>query len=83
MYDAILGGKENINCFNKTITFTIPPGTTNGKVLRVKGKGFPIYKKENKFTDLLISVIVDIPTDLDDEDKLLITKIKNKHNGRG
>ncbi len=83
MYDAILGGKENINCFNKTITFTIPPGTANGKILRVKGKGFPVYKKENKFTDLLISIMVDIPTDLDDEDKLLITKIKNKHNGRG
>ncbi len=82
MYDAILGGKENINCFNKTITFTIPPGTTNGKILRVKGKGFPVYKKENKFTDLLISIMVDIPTDLDDEDKLLITEIKNKHNGR-
>jgi|TARA_R110000851_G_scaffold307906_1_gene466617 curved DNA-binding protein len=79
LFDAILGGKENIDCFNKTITFTIPPGTTNGKILRVKGRGFPIYKQD-RFSDLLISIIVDIPTNLDDEDKILIEKIKNKHN---
>jgi len=82
LYDALLGGKEMIDCFDKTITFTIPPGTANGKVLRVKGKGFPIYKQENKFSDLLISIIVDIPTNLDEEDKKLIQKIKNKHNGK-
>jgi len=81
LYDAILGGKETIECFDKTITFGIPPGTANGKVLRVKGKGYPIYKQEGKFSDLLISIIVNIPTNLDEEDKILITKIKNKHNG--
>jgi len=81
LYDAILGGKGTLSCFNKTITFTIPPGTAHGKVLRVKGKGFPIYKQEGKFTDLLISIMVDIPTDLDLEDKAMIQKIKNKHNG--
>jgi len=81
LYDAILGGKSTLSCFNKTITFTIPPGTAHGKVLRVKGKGFPIYKQEGKFTDLLISIMVDIPTDLDLEDKAMIQKIKNKHNG--
>jgi len=82
LFDAILGGKETIDCFNKTITFTIPPGTANGKVLRVKGKGFPIYKQKG-FSDLLISVIVDIPANLDDEDKAMIQKIKNKYNGKG
>ena len=83
LYDAILGGKDTIKCFDKTITFSIPPGTSNGKVLRVKEKGFPIYKQKGKFSDLLISVIVDIPTDLDEEDKALINNIKNKHHGKG
>jgi curved DNA-binding protein len=81
MYDAILGGKGTINCFDKTITFSIPPSTANGKVLRVKGKGFPVYKQDGQFSDLLISIIVDIPTDLDIEDKVMIQKIKNKHDG--
>ena len=82
MYDALLGGKGTIDCYNKTITFTIPAGTANGKVLRIKGKGFPIYKQEGKFSDLLISIIVDIPTNLDEEDKKAIQKIKDKHNGK-
>ena len=83
LYDAILGGKDTVKCFDKTITFSIPPGTSNGKVLRVKEKGFPIYKQKGKFSDLLISVIVDIPSDLDEEDKALIKNIKNKHHGKG
>ena len=83
MYDAILGGQDSIDCFDKTITFNIPAGTANGKVLRVKGKGFPIYKQKDKYTDLLISIIVDIPTDLDNDDKALIQKIKNKYHGQG
>jgi len=81
LFDAILGGKETIDCFDKTITFTIPPGTANGKVLRVKGKGFPVYKQAT-FSDLLISIIVDIPTNLDEEDKKAIQKIKDKNNGK-
>ena len=82
LYDALLGGKDKIDCFDKTITFTIPPGTPNGKTLRIKGKGFPIYKQEGKYSDLLVNVIVDIPLDLDEEDKSMIEKIKNKHNGK-
>ena len=81
MFSAILGGKETVDCFDKTITFSVPPGTANGKVLRVKGKGFPIYKQAG-FSDLLISVIVDVPTDLDLEDKAMIQKIKNKKDGK-
>ena len=42
--------------------------------MRVKGKGFPVYKQEGKYSDLLISVIVDIPTNLDKEDEILIKK---------
>ena len=82
LYDALLGGKETIRCFDKNITFTIPKGTPNGKVLRVKGKGFPVYKQEGKFSDLLISIIVDIPSNLDEDDLKKIQEIKDKHNGK-
>nr|QPI16261.1 MAG: hypothetical protein NIOZUU157_00144 [Virus NIOZ-UU157] len=83
LFDALLGGKDSLDVYDKKISFSIPSGTSNGKVLRVKGKGFPIYKQENKYSDLLISIIVDIPTNLDQEDKKLIEKIKNKYNGKG
>ena len=83
LFDALLGGKDSLDVYDKKISFSIPSGTSNGKVLRVKGKGFPIYKQENKYSDLLISIIVDITTNLDQEDKKLIEKIKNKYNGKG
>ena len=82
LFDSLLGGKDTIRCFDKNITFTIPKGTPNGKVLRVKGKGFPVYKQEGKFSDLLISIMVDIPNNLDDEDLKKIQEIKDKHNGK-
>ena len=82
LFDSLLGGKDTIRCFDKNITFTIPKGTPNGKVLRVKGKGFPIYKQEGKFSDLLISIMVNIPQNFDDEDLKKIQEIKDKHNGR-
>jgi len=82
LFDALLGGKDTIKCFDRNITFTIPPGTPNGKILRIKSKGFPVYKHHNKFSDLLISIIVDIPKFLDSEDHKLIQQIKDKYNER-
>jgi curved DNA-binding protein len=81
LFDSLLGGKDIIRCFDKNITFTIPKGTPNGKVLRIKAKGFPVYKQEGRFSDLLISIIVDIPQNLDENDLKLIQQIKDKHNG--
>ena len=80
LFDALLGGKDTIRCFDKNITFSIPKGTPNGKVLRIKGKGFPVYKQEGKFSDLLISIIVDIPQDLSEEDLKLVKQIKDRQN---
>mgnify|MGYP001162214073 CR=1 FL=1 len=80
LFDALLGGKDTITCFDKNITFSIPKGTPNGKVLRIKGKGFPVYKQEGRFSDLLISIIVDIPHDLSEEDLKLIKQIKDRYN---
>lgn len=82
LFDALLGGKESIRCFDKNITFTIPKGTPNGKVLRIKGKGFPVYKQEGKFSDLLVNIIIDIPQNLDEEDLKKIQEIKEKYNGK-
>ena len=81
LFDSLLGGKDIIRCFDKNITFTIPKGTPNGKVLRIKSKGFPVYKQEGRFSDLLISIIVDIPQNFDEDDLKLIKQIKDKHNG--
>jgi DnaJ-class molecular chaperone len=40
---------------------TIPKGTTSGKVLRLKGRGFT--GKDGKRGDQLVTIEVDIPAD--------------------
>tara|TARA_R110001592_G_scaffold219229_1_gene473392 strand:+ start:1922 stop:2749 length:828 start_codon:yes stop_codon:yes gene_type:complete len=77
---AIVGGKSKITIFDKEITYTIPQGTPNGKTLRIKGKGFPVFEKETIFTDILINVFLELPDYLSDDDINLLKKIKNKKN---
>ena len=81
LFDALVGGKGTVVCFDKTINFTIPQGTPNGKILRLKGKGFPVYKQEGKFSDLLINIVVDIPQDLSKEEIDILQQMKDKRNG--
>jgi len=78
--DAILGVKANVKIFDIDISYTIPPGTQNGRVLRIKGKGFPIYKKLNEYSDLLINILLTTPQDLDSENLEMLIKIRNNRN---
>lgn len=82
VFDAMLGCKTSIEIFNKKINFNISPGTQNGAILRIQGKGFPIYEKENKCGDLYINVLLKIPDDLTTNELVSIKKIKNTINER-
>jgi len=77
MFTAILGDKIKINTFTGDLLITVAPGTQNGKTLRLKGKGLPIYGKAGEFGDMLVKTEVDIPTDLNNEQKELLKKIKD------
>ncbi len=43
--------------------------------MKLKGKGFPIYKKEGEFGDLIISYRIKIPDDLNEKEKELFTEL--------
>jgi curved DNA-binding protein len=77
MFDAILGGKSVVEVFDKKISFNIPKGTQNGTVLRIAGKGYPVYDNPNKHGDIYINVLIDLPTDLTENEILMISQIKN------
>ena len=55
----------------------IKPGTQPGSKLRLKGKGFPVYKKDNAFGDLYITLKVVLPDNLSDSEKDLFTQLSN------
>jgi curved DNA-binding protein len=54
--------------------------TQNGSKVKLKGKGFPIYKRENEFGDLLVTFNVKFPTNLSSEEKELFTKLSKLRN---
>ncbi|MBI0476199.1 J domain-containing protein [Sphingomonas sp. MA1305] len=59
--EAVLGGQVRAPTVDKAVMLTIPKGTTSGKTLRLKGKGF--HRKDGTRGDQLITLIVDLPAD--------------------
>jgi curved DNA-binding protein len=57
------------------IKLKIKPETQNGTKTRVKGKGFPVYKKEGQFGDLFIIFQIQLPTHLTDKQKELFAEL--------
>ncbi len=75
LYNAVLGGEETVDTFGGKVKLKVKAGTQNGTKVRLKGKGFPVYKKESQFGDLIITFSVNIPTDLTEEQKELFQKL--------
>lgn len=75
LYTAILGGELTIDSLGGKIKLKIAPETQNGSKVRVKGKGFPVYKKEGQWGDLYITYTIQIPTRLTEEQKSLFKKL--------
>lgn len=59
--EAVLGAKVKVPTPEGAVMLTIPKGTTSGKVLRLKGRGFAA--KDGKRGDQLVSVEIDVPAD--------------------
>lgn len=75
MYTAVLGGEAMIDTLDGKVKMSIKPGTQPNAKLRLKGKGFPLYKKENRFGDLYVTLKVQLPDHLSDKEKALFTEL--------
>ena len=75
LYTAVLGGEKTIETMNGKVRLKVQPGTQNGAKIRIKGKGFPVYKKEDEFGDLFITYTIKIPTHLTARQKELFTEL--------
>lgn len=76
LYSSVLGGEKTIDTFSGKIKLKILPETQNGTKARLKGKGFPVYKKEYEFGDLYITYNVLLPTKLTDKQKELFSELQ-------
>ena len=75
LYDAILGGEVTIDTFDSKAKLNVKPLTQNGTKVKLKGKGFPIYKKDGEFGDLYITYKVELPKKLTEREKELFEEL--------
>ena len=77
LYNAILGGETLVKTLDGTVNLKVKPETQNRTKVKLKGKGFPVYKKEGEFGDLYVTYVVKMPTNLTDQEKELFLQLKN------
>jgi DnaJ-class molecular chaperone len=61
--EAVLGASVRVPTADGAVMLTIPKGSSSGKVLRLKGKGF--HQKAGARGDQLVTLMVDLPVDDD------------------
>jgi len=75
LYTAVLGGELTVETIDGKVKLTVAPETQNGTKIKLKNKGFPIYKQEGQFGDLYITYNVKIPTNLSEKQKELFKEL--------
>ena len=67
LVEAVLGGRVSVQTPSGEVFVSIPPGTSSGKSLRLKGKG-------SGGSDWQVRVEIVVPSHLDDESRALISR---------
>lgn len=60
---------------DKTVRMTIPPGTQNGRILRLRGEGIPELHNPGKRGDMYIKIVVRVPTKITAKAKELLKEL--------
>jgi curved DNA-binding protein len=76
LYEALLGTKVEVPTLDGPVTLTVPPGTSSGAKLRIKGRGI---EREGEKGDQLVIARVMVPKNLDDADRKAIEEMSRKH----
>jgi curved DNA-binding protein len=77
LYTAVLGGEITVDTFDGKVKLNVKPETQNETKIKLKSKGFPVYKKEGQFGDLFITYAVKTPTHLSPKEKELFKQLAN------
>lgn len=75
--EAALGAKVDIPTPAGTVAMTIPPGSSGGRRLRLKGQG--VKQRDGTSGDLIVELQIKIPEVIDDESKKLIEQFEQQN----
>lgn len=71
---AALGGDLKIKTIDGEVIYTVKPGTQTDTKVRLRGKGVPTLRNKNVRGDHYVTLVVDVPTKLNAEQKELLEK---------
>lgn len=72
---AVLGGKVSVPGIERDLSVTIPPGTSDSTVLRLKNQGFPKMNSSEK-GNLLVEINILVPKQISSKQKQLLEELK-------
>ena len=75
LYTAMLGGKALVKTFKGAVKVDIPAETPNGKELRLRGLGMPVFGSRDGYGDLFVTVDLQIPEHLSRQETDLFRKL--------
>ena len=75
LYRALLGGEQMVETLGGPVKIKLKPETANGSRLRLRGKGFPVYREKDQHGDLYLRLNVQLPTNLTEEERGLLQQL--------
>jgi len=76
LYTAVLGGEMIVNTLSGQVKVKISDGTQSGKTIRIKGKGMPVYGKQEVYGDMYVQLQVRIPENLTEEQRAKFEELR-------
>jgi len=78
---AILGTVATVSTIDGKAEVKVPPGTSSGKKLRLRGKG--LTDRAGRTGDHYVTIHIDVPSDLDDDAKKQLVQLVTRLRKRG
>ncbi len=72
LFTALLGGEVFIETLTGKVKLNVKPETQPDTKVKLKGKGFPIYKKEGHAGDLVVTYKIKLPVGLSEPERKLV-----------
>lgn len=76
LYTVVLGGEVRVPTLTGDVNLKIPPGSQNGQVFRLRGKGMPKLRRNTQYGDLYARLDVRLPTKLTPKQRELFEQLR-------
>lgn len=79
---AVLGGEVRISTVAGDVMVDVKPGTQSGTKMRLRGKGMPSLRSKTVMGDHYVTLVVDVPTKLNEEQKAALAAYDRAMTGK-